>query len=107
MGVPEERSLALNTHLELVLRHCFLLAFGTLKPEKLLRGWKQRYQVTVTPSDLCHDWKWGWEYVVTVTASAQEGINTLFPILVKEKSQWVSKYRNHTNQDKRGEKKKV
>lgn len=51
----------------------------------LLRGRKQRYQVRVTPSHLCQDWKWRWEHVVTVTASAQEGINSLFSILVKEK----------------------
>lgn len=102
MEVPEERSLAPKPHLELVLRHCFPLALRALKPEKLLGGWKQRQQVTVTPSHLCQDWKRGWEFVLTVTASAQEGINTLFPVLVKEKSQWVSKYRNHTNQDKKG-----
>lgn len=88
MEVPEGRSLA-PKHLELVLRHCLPLALGALRPEMLLRGGKQRYQVTVTPSHLCQDWKWGWEYVLTVTASAQKGINTLFLIQVKEKKSMV------------------
>jgi len=43
-----------------------------------------------------------------VTASTQEGINTLFPILAKEKRQWFKEKRNHTNQeDRKGKKKSV
>lgn len=48
MEVPEERSLALKPHLELVRRHCFPLAGGALKPEMLLR------METKIPSDSDH-----------------------------------------------------